>query len=110
VQFVARAVNFGPDGKPETEDDVILWPVSAEWWLEEEVTRENDDDLRYLNTSILNGLYTPITTYAPIESRFQRREGVGLIAVGARYTSHGAEWTARSLLAVTEPDFVPHIK
>jgi len=110
VQFVARAVSFGKDEKPETEDDLILEPVDAKWWLEEEVTRENDDDLKYLNTSIMNGLYTPVTTYAPIEQRFQRREGVGLIAVGASFEDGGRELRARSLLAVTEPDFVPHIK
>ncbi|MGW8320395.1 MAG: hypothetical protein ACWGSD_02460, partial [Thermodesulfobacteriota bacterium] len=110
VQFVARAISFGKDGKPETEDDLILEPVDAKWWLEEEVTRENDDDLKYLNTSIMNGLYTPVTTYAPIEQRFQRREGVGLIAVGASFEDGGKELRGRSLLAVTEPDFVPHIK
>jgi hypothetical protein len=110
VQFVARAVNFGQDGKPETEDDLILEPVDARWWLEEEVTREKDDDLKYLDTSIMNGLYTPVTTYAPIEQRFQRREGVGLIAVGASFKDNGKEHKGRSLLAVTEPDFVTHIK
>jgi quinohemoprotein amine dehydrogenase len=110
VQFVARAVHFGKDGKPETEDDLILEPVDVKWWLEEEVTRENDDDLQYLDTSIMNGLYTPITTYAPIEQRFQRREGVGLIAVGASFEDGGKVHKGRSLLAVTEPDFVTHIK
>ncbi len=110
VQFVARAVHFGKDGKPETEDDLILEPVDAKWWLEEEVTRENDDDLKYLETSIMNGLYTPVTTYAPIEARIQRREGVGLIAVGASYKDGGKELKGRSLLAVTVPDFVTHIK
>jgi len=84
VQFVARAVNFGKDGKPETEDDLILEPVDA--------------------------MYTPVTTYAPIEERFQRREGVGLIAVGASFKDGGRELKGRSLLAVTEPDFVTHIK
>jgi quinohemoprotein amine dehydrogenase len=110
VQFVARAVNFGKDRKPGTEDDLILEPVDAKWWLEEEVTRENDEDLKYLDTSIMNGLYTPVTTYAPIEQRFQRREGVGLIAVGASFEEGGKELKGRSRLAVTEPDFVPHIK
>ncbi|MBW1616329.1 MAG: quinohemoprotein amine dehydrogenase subunit alpha [Deltaproteobacteria bacterium] len=48
VQFVARAVNFGKDGKPNTSDDLILDPVEAKWSLEEVVTREKDDDLKYL--------------------------------------------------------------
>ena len=36
--------------------------------LEEEVTRENDDDLTILNTAVMNGLYTPVTTYGPIDA------------------------------------------
>ena len=110
VQFVARGVNYGADGKPDTADDLMLEPVAAQWWLEEEKTRDNDDDLKYLQTSVLNGLYTPVTTYGPIESRFQRREGVGLIAIGASYTDGGQEFKARSLLGVTVPDFITHIK
>lgn len=110
VQFVARGVHYGKDGQADTEDDLILEPVSAQWWLEEEKTRENDDDLTILETSILNGLYVPVTTFGPIETRFQRREGIGLIAVGASYTDGGTQMKARALLGVADPDFITHIK
>jgi quinohemoprotein amine dehydrogenase alpha subunit len=110
VQFVARGVNYGADGKPDTADDLILDAVDAKWWLEEEVTRDNDDDLKYLQTSVFNGLYTPVTTYGPIVTRFQRREGVGLIAIGASFNDNGRELKGRSLLGVTDPDFITHIK
>lgn len=112
VQFVARAVNFGKDGKPNTKDDMMLEPVRADWWLEEEKTREGDDDLKYLQTSVVNGLYTPTTTYGPMESRVQRREGIGLIAIGASYedADSGEILKDRSLLGVTVPDFITHIK
>lgn len=110
VQFVARAVDFGPDGEAGTPDDVILEPVNAQWNLAEEPTRENDDDLKYLKAPIANGLYTPVTTYAPIEERKQRREGVGLIAVEAAYEADGQAFKDRAYLAVTEPDFITHIK
>lgn len=110
VQFVARAVNFGPDGQPGTEDDILLEPVTANWWLEEEKTAEDDDDLKYLDTTIVNGLYTPVTTYAPLLSRKQHREGTGLIAVGASAKIGGSEFKDRALLAVTVPDFIPHLK
>ncbi len=110
VQFVARAVHFGPDGEPGTADDVILEPVDARWTLAEEVTREDDNDLKYLKAPIENGLYTPVTTYGPMEERKQRREGVGLIAVEAAYSVDGKEATDRALLAVTVPDFITHIK
>ncbi len=110
VQFVARGVHYGKDGKADTADDLILEPVDAEWTLDEESTRENDDDLKYLKTSILNGLYVPVTTFAPIESRVQRREGIGLIGVVASYTEDGNKMKDRALLGVTDPDFVTHIK
>jgi quinohemoprotein amine dehydrogenase len=110
VQFVARAVSYGKDAKPDTPDDLILEPVDAQWILEEEKTRENDDDLKILNAPVPNGLYTPFTTYGPIESRQQRKEGTGLIAIVAAYKEGNQELKGRSLLAVTVPDFVTHIK
>lgn len=110
VQFVARAVSNGKDGQPGTEDDLILEPVEAKWSLEEESTRENDDDLKYLATSVASGLYTPVTTYGPIESRVQRREGTGLIAICASMTEGGRELKDRAQLVVTVPDFITHIK
>lgn len=106
VQFIARAVHYGADGKPDTADDLILEPVDAEWRLTEEVTREGDDDLKYLKAPVAGGLYTPVTTYGPIEERAQRREGVGLIAVVAEYGG----FEAKAKLAVTVPDFIPNIK
>ena len=110
VQFVARGVNNGLDGKPGTEDDLILEPVAAKWWLEEEKTRETDDDMQYLAAPIANGLYTPVTTYGPIETRSQRREGVGLIGVGAEVEVAGKKLKDRARLVVTVPDFIPQIK
>jgi len=110
VQFVARGMSFGADGKEGTEDDLVLEPVDAVWRLEEQKTGENDDDLKYLQASIVNGLYTPVTTYGPIEERFMRKEGTGLIAVCASIEDNGRQLTDRARLAVTVPDFITHIK
>ncbi len=110
VQFVARGINFGLDGQQGTSDDLVLDPVNAKWALEEEKTREDDDDMKYLNTSVLNGLYTPITTYGPIKTRKQNREGVGLIAVNAEFEDQGKKMSDRVRLAVTVPDFITHLK
>ncbi len=110
VQYVARGVNYGADGKPDTADDMILEPLQVKWHLEEEKTRENDDDLKYLQTSVVNGLYTPVTTYGPIKERVQRREGIGLVAIVGATTIDGKALKSRSLVAVTVPDFIPHIK
>lgn len=106
VQFVARGINFGPDGKAGTEDDLVLDPVDAAWSLTEEKTRENDDDLKYVNAPVLNGLYTPVTTYGPIKERVQSREGIGLVRIVAAYEN----LESSALLAVTVTDFVTHIK
>jgi quinohemoprotein amine dehydrogenase len=106
VQFVAWGLHFGKDGKRGTADDLMLNPVDADWWLEEEKTRDGDDDLKWVKAPIVNGLYTPVTTYGPIKERFQWREGIGLIAVGARYEG----MNDRVLLGVTDTDFVTHIK
>lgn len=110
VQFVARGIHFGDDGKQGTPDDLVLDPVDAEWALSEEKTREDDDDMKYLDAPITNGLYTPITTYAPIKTRKQNREGVGLIAVNATYEDQGKQLTDKVRLAVTVPDFITHLK
>jgi hypothetical protein len=106
VQFVARGISAGPDGKVGTEDDIVLNPVDAKWSLAEEKTRENDDDLKYLTTSVANGLYTPITTYGPIPERVQKVEGVGLIKIVASYN----KLESSSRLAVVPTDFIPQIK
>ncbi len=110
VQFVARGIHNGSDGKPGTPDDLVLEPIEAKWWLEEEKTRETDDDMKYLEAPITGGLYTPVTTYAPIEGRHQHREGVGLIAVGAEAKIDGTSFKDRVRLVVTVPDFIPQIK
>jgi quinohemoprotein amine dehydrogenase len=110
VQFVARGISYGEDGKSGTADDLVLEPIDAKWWLEEQKTNEYDDDIKYLQTSIKNGLYTPITTYGPIEQRLMRKEGTGLIAVCASFIENGKELKDRARLAVTVPDFITHIK
>ena len=110
VQYVARALAFGADGKAGTADDLILEPVEAKWTLSEEVTREGDEDLKYLKAPIHGGLYTPVTTYGPIAQRPQKREGVGLIAVNASAKINGKQFKDKALLVVTVPDFITHIK
>jgi quinohemoprotein amine dehydrogenase len=117
VQFVARGVSYGADGKPDTADDLILEPVNAKWSLEEQPRgstgskKEAAEDFKYLQSaSIINGLYTPTTSFGPIKERFQHREGTGLIAVAATCTENGSELKAKAQLAVCVPDYVPHIK
>jgi len=58
-QFEAVGYANGPDGKPETKDDILLGAVDATWSLEEFYTTHNDDDLQYVGTLSAAGLFTP---------------------------------------------------
>lgn len=122
VQFVARGVCFGKDGKPDTEDDLLLEPVNASWSLQKDDVwaKDNPDrpamaaeDLKCLMAPIVNGLYTPPperVNMGPNEWRVQRREGVGLILVVATYKEGGQEFVGKAFLGVSPPDYVTHIK
>ena len=121
VQFVARGVNFGKDGKAGTADDLMLEPLAAQWACEQDKiwAADNPDrapmaaeDIKYLAAPIDNGLYTPPVTInmTPHEGRVSRREGVGLIAVTATYKEGGQDMKGQALLGVSPPDYVSHIK
>jgi quinohemoprotein amine dehydrogenase len=122
VQFVARGLCFGKDGKEGTEDDLLLEPVNAQWTLEQDKVWAADnpdraamaaEDLKCLAAPIDNGLYSPPpdrVNMAPNEWRVSRREGVGLIAVVATYKEGGKEFKGQALLGVSPPDYVTHIK
>ena len=102
-----RLARTASRGLPTTWSWIPLMPNGA---CQRKKTREDDDDMQYLNAPIANGLYTPVTTYAPIKTRKQNREGVGLIAVTASFENGSAKLTDKVRLAVTVPDFITHIK
>jgi quinohemoprotein amine dehydrogenase len=59
-QFEAVAYANGPDGLPETQDDVELGPVEASWKLEEFTATYQDDDKAFVGTiDETSGLFTP---------------------------------------------------
>ena len=59
-RFEAVAVQRGPDEKPYTDDDVDLWSVPASWHLTEAITRDDDDDLRFVGAlDPQTGVFTP---------------------------------------------------
>jgi quinohemoprotein amine dehydrogenase len=122
VQFVARGVNFGKDGKAGTADDLMLEPLAAQWACEQDKVWAADnadratfaaEDIKVLAAPIDNGLYTPPpdkVNMAPNEWRIQRREGVGLIAISATFKEGAQEFKDSALLGVSPPDYVTHIK
>ena len=59
AQFEAVAFANGPDGKPGTDDDLELGPVTANWSLEEFFSGPNDDDVKFVGKINDAGLFTP---------------------------------------------------
>jgi quinohemoprotein amine dehydrogenase len=60
AQFEAVAFANGPDGQPDTKDDIELGPVDATWRLEEFTATYNDEDKRFVGAiDPATGLFTP---------------------------------------------------
>jgi quinohemoprotein amine dehydrogenase len=97
-QFEARGVSNGPDGKPNTPDDLDLGPVEARWSIEEYTATFKDDDVRYVGEIAQNGLFTP-NVEGPNPNRPGNRNNVGDVWVVAAYSPPGANATARQLRA-----------
>ena len=58
-QFEAIGYPNGPDGVKGTKDDVKLGRVApVKWDVEENVTRNNDDDIQFVGRIDENGLFT----------------------------------------------------
>ena len=48
AQFEAMGTHNGPDGKPDTEDDIDLGMVDATWTIEEYTATYDDDDMKFV--------------------------------------------------------------
>jgi quinohemoprotein amine dehydrogenase len=105
AQFEALGFSNGPDGKPETPDDLSLGVVPASWSLEEYGVTFKDDDVRYVGTLDQRGFFTP-NIDGPNASRVGERNNIGDVYVVASYQPPGANarpLKGRSLLIVTVP-------
>ena len=103
-QFETHAVSYGPDGKPDTKDDLDLGAIGATWSLEEYPATFRDDDIKYVGELSSGGLFIP-NLDGPNPNRPQNRNNVGDVWVVASYTPPGAKAAlkARAHLLVTEP-------
>jgi quinohemoprotein amine dehydrogenase len=110
-QFEAVGVNYGPDGKPDTADDLTLGLVPVKWSLEEYTATFGDDDLQYVGTLDQTGLFTP-SGDGPNPKRAGNRNNIGDVWVVAELdpaAGPGAPGTqvrpqrARAHLLVTVP-------
>lgn len=108
AQFEAVAIAYGPDGKPDTRDDIELGLVDATWRLEEYSATYNDDDVKFVGTiDEVTGLFTP-NLDGPNPQRSGNRNNVGDVWVVATYVPPGSPpgtkpLRARAQLVVTVP-------
>lgn len=102
-QFEATGWHNGPDGKPNTADDLPLGEVPVTWSLEEYAATFDDDDLRYVGAIDQRGLFTPAQD-GPNPARSGQRNNVGDVWVVATHASPGGKPVqARAHLLVTVP-------
>ena len=103
AQFEATAFSNGPDGEPETEDDLNLGQVDVAWSVEEYAAVFDDDDIEYVGTLDQNGRFEPAID-GPNPDRAGSRNNVGDVWVVATYAGpDGNEVRGRAHLIVTVP-------
>jgi quinohemoprotein amine dehydrogenase len=109
-QFEATAFSNGPDGKPDTADDLDLGPVDVAWALEEFTAIFGDDDLRWTGRLDGGGLFTPAED-GPNPKRSGSRNNTGDLWVVATLGRDSplqpkSSLRARAHLLVTVPLYV----
>jgi quinohemoprotein amine dehydrogenase len=102
VQFETVAFSSGPDGKPNTDDDINLGPVPATYKMEEFVASYGDDDTDFVGSvDAKTGLFTPASD-GPDPKRKSMRNNYGDVWITATYEA----LKGRSYLVVTVPQYV----
>ena len=108
-QFEAIGYDAGPDGKPDTDDDVALGPVAASWKLEEFATVYYDDDIKFVGTiDAGTGLFTPNVEGPDPERRFGRNNYGEVWVVATAVADKGKDGkplSGRAYLVTTVPQY-----
>lgn len=109
-QFEAIAFNGGPDGKPQTADDVSLGMVDVEWSIDEFPATFEDDDKDFVGGIDRAGLFTP-NLDGPNPKRRKGVNNYGDVWVVAAYKPKEAAKDAQPLkakshLVVTVPLYI----
>jgi len=100
--FDAWGYNDGPDGQPDTEDDLELGRVDASWHLEEYAATYGDDDIDFVGELRQDGTFVPAAD-GPNPERSGLRNNIGDVWVVATHGSGDAELSARAHLVVLPP-------
>jgi quinohemoprotein amine dehydrogenase len=111
AQFEAIAYAAGPDGKPETADDIPLGPVPAHWAMSEFLSTPEDDDVKFVGSINEAGMFTPNIEGPNNERKKQANNYAtnnwGDVWIDAEYSApDGKMMKARSYLVVTIPVYV----
>ncbi|HSG08347.1 MAG TPA: quinohemoprotein amine dehydrogenase subunit alpha [Longimicrobiales bacterium] len=101
--FEAIGWDNGPDGKPDTPDDLKLGRVPATWSVEEYTATFGDDDLDWVGAMAADGTFTPALD-GPNAERSGHRNNIGDVWAVATYQEDGGTpLRARAHLLVTVP-------
>ncbi len=108
MQFEAIAYSNGPDGKPDTADDIDLGTVPASWKMEEFVASYGDDDIEFVGAlDPKTGLFIPASD-GPNPKRKSMRNNYGDVWAVASYKPEGSPkpLVGRSYFIVAVPQYM----
>ena len=101
--YDAIGFNNGPDGRPETDDDLRLGRVDVSWSVEEYAATFGDDDIQFIGSMGRDGTFVPAID-GPNPDRLGERNNIGDAWVVATHTTgQGEQLRARAHLLVTVP-------
>jgi quinohemoprotein amine dehydrogenase len=100
--FDAVGWDDGPDGEPNTDDDLELGRVAATWHLEEYAATYGDDDIDFVGSIRPDGTFDPAAD-GPNPNRSGNRNNIGDVWVVATHVEDGEEMEARAQLVVAPP-------
>ena len=85
-QFEAVGISNGPDGKPDTADDLNLGLVDVKWSLEEYTATFGDDDMQFVGALDAERACSRRTSTARTRSAAGNRNNIGDVWVVAELT------------------------
>ena len=100
--FDAWGFDDGPDGEPNTGDDLDLGRIDVSWHLEEYAATYGDDDIDFVGEIQQDGRFVPAAD-GPNADRSGNRNNIGDVWVVATYGSGDAAISARAHLIVMPP-------
>ena len=100
--FDAWGFDDGPDGQPNTEDDLALGRVDVSWHLEEYAATYGDDDIDFVGEIQEDGKFVPAAD-GPNADRSGNRNNIGDVWVVATSVSGDGAISARAHLVVMPP-------